>query len=379
MKKTKIGILGGGQLGKMLCEAASPLDLDIHILDQSIEMSAGKICRNFTEGDFNNFDDVVAFGEDKDVITIEIESVNHKALAHLEKLGKKVYPQSRNIALIKDKGAQKTFYQENEIPTSPFSLFTNAEEIIAAVDAGDVTIPFVQKARTGGYDGRGVQIVKTKEDLKKLLHVPSLVEEKVDIHTEISVIVARSPSGDMASFPVVEMEFHPTANLVEYLSCPSLLSESIQQKAKEVAESIASKLEIVGLLAVELFYDNRGDILVNEVAPRPHNSGHHSIEGNITSQFQQHLRAILDLPLGDTSLIKPSVMINILGEEGFTGDAIYENIEECLQLSGVYIHLYGKSVTKPYRKMGHATITSDTLEEAIEKAKFVKRTLKVKA
>ncbi len=379
MQKTKIGILGGGQLGKMLCEAASPLDLDIHILDKSREMSAGKICPNFTEGDFNDYDDVMAFGKDKDVITIEIESVNHEALAQLEKQGKKVYPQPRNIALIKDKGAQKIFYKENNIPTSPFTLYNDADEIRKAVSSGDLSIPFVQKARTGGYDGRGVHVVKTSDDLDNLLPVPSLVENKVDIHTEISVVVARTPSGHMASFPVVEMEFHPTANLVEYLSCPSNLSGSIQQEAIAIAENIASRLEIVGLLAVELFYDNEGKILVNEVAPRPHNSGHHSIEGNITSQFQQHLRAILDLPLGDTRLIKPSVMINILGEEGYTGDAIYENMEECLQLSGVYIHLYGKSTTKPYRKMGHTTITSDTLEEAIEKAKFVRRTLKVKA
>jgi 5-(carboxyamino)imidazole ribonucleotide synthase len=373
----KIGVLGGGQLGKMLAQAASPMGIQLYILDKDRNFPAGQVAPHFTEGDFNDYGDVMAFGADKDIITIEIEAVNTDALVDLEKMGKKVFPQPSIVSLIKDKGKQKLFYRNHKLPTSPFELYDNWEDIIADVENGTLIYPFVQKARSGGYDGRGVQVVKDPEDLGKLLQVPSLVEDLVEIDREISVIVARNSNGEIKSFPVVDMEFHPTANLVEFLYAPSKTPIDFQNQATRIAEKLVSELEIVGLLAVELFLDVNGEILINEVAPRPHNSGHHTIEANVTSQYQQHLRAITGLPLGSTRTNLAAVMVNVLGEDGYTGRAHYQNIEECLQMEGVYIHLYGKEMTKPFRKMGHITIVSDSLDRAIEKAKIVKNTLKV--
>ncbi|NNF32892.1 MAG: 5-(carboxyamino)imidazole ribonucleotide synthase [Saprospiraceae bacterium] len=373
----KIGVLGGGQLGKMLAQAASPMGIQLYILDKDKNFPAGQVAPHFTEGNFNDYDDVMAFGADKDIITIEIEAVNTDALVELEKMGKKVYPQPSIVSLIKDKGTQKLFYRNHHLPTSPFDLYDQWEDIITDVENGTLIYPFVQKARSGGYDGRGVQVVKGPEDLKVLLQVPSLVEDLVDIDREISVIVARSSNGEISSFPVVDMEFHPTANLVEFLYSPSKSPIDFQNQATRIAEKLVSELEIVGLLAVELFLDANGQILINEVAPRPHNSGHHTIEANVTSQYQQHLRAITGLPLGSTRSNLAAVMVNVLGEDGYTGRAHYQNIEDCLKMEGVYIHLYGKEMTKPFRKMGHITIVSDSLDRAIEKAKIVKNTLKV--
>lgn len=379
MKKIdqKIGILGGGQLGKMLLEAAVPLSLDISILDKDPSFPAGLHTHQFVKGDFNNYTDVVNFGKDKDLVTIEIEAVNLEALKYLEKQGVKVYPQPHILEIIKDKGIQKTFYKEHNLKTSNFTLYNDANDVREAIEEGKIIIPFVQKSRKDGYDGKGVHVVKHKSDLANLLDCPCLVEDLIDIQREIGIIVARNPSGEVNTFPAVEMEFHPTANLVEFLFAPSDITPAQEQEAITLATNLANKLEIVGLLAVEMFITKSGEILINEVAPRTHNSGHHTIEACITSQFAQQWRAILDLPLGDTSLRTPAVMINLLGEKDHTGTPVYDKIEEVLSIKGVYPHIYGKTTTKPYRKMGHITIIDEQLEVAIQTARKVQNTIKV--
>lgn len=378
MINKKIGILGGGQLGKMLCQDASKLGINLYILEKDDTFPAAGVCRNFFYGDFKNYDDVYAFGKEMDILTVEIEAVNTEALHALQKEGVKVYPQPEILDIIKDKGIQKLYYQKNGFPTSPFQIYESKAAVLQAIENREWTLPFVQKSRKDGYDGQGVRVIRTSSDLEDLIDAPCMIESLVDIDKEISVIVARSTTGEVRAFPVVEMEFHPTANLVEYLFSPSSLEQSIQEKAKSIAVSLVKKMEIIGLLAVELFLTKSGEILINEVAPRPHNSGHQTIEGNITSQYEQHIRAISGLPLGDTKAIAPSVMINLLGSPDNSGPTIYKNIDHCLEISGAHFHLYGKAISKPYRKMGHATVIADTLEEAIVKAKKIKKTLIIK-
>lgn len=373
----KIGIIGGGQLGKMLCQAGSKLGLDISVIDKDSTFPSAQICRDYVCGDINNYDDVLAFGANLDVITIEIENINVSALEELEKLGKSVYPKPSSLKIIRDKGLQKEFYQASGFPSSSFRLHKDTSDILQAITEGTLSIPFVQKLRSDGYDGKGVHVVRVQDDLDNLLEGPSLTEDIVDIDKEIAVIVGRSINGDMATFPAVEMHFHPVANLVEYLFCPSSISNELAEAAEKLAIQIAHKMDIVGLLAVEMFVTKEGKLLVNEVAPRPHNSGHHTIEANVTSQYEMHLRAILGLPLGDPSLVRPAVMVNLLGESGYSGPVNYQGIKECLKISGVYPHLYGKKDTKPFRKMGHVTIVDEKLDDAILKAKFVQNTLKV--
>lgn len=373
----KIGILGGGQLGKMLCQAGSILGLDISILEKDRTFPAASVCSSFVCGDITDFDDVMRFGINMDIITIEIENVNTDALEALEELGKKVYPPSSALKIIKDKGKQKMFYEGSDLPSSEFTLYKSREEILTDISKGALSIPFVQKSRTEGYDGRGVQVVRSVSDLDLLFDGATLVEDMVDIEQEIAVIVARNPSGDMIAFPIVEMQFHPLANLVEFLFCPANVPPSKAHEAETLGLKIAEKMGIVGLLAIEMFITKDGSILINEVAPRPHNSGHHTIEACTTSQYEMHLRAILDLPLGSTELIRPAVMVNLLGEPGYVGQALYMDIEKCLSLDGVYPHIYGKKETKPYRKMGHVTIVDKNLIMAIEKARIVQKTLKV--
>jgi 5-(carboxyamino)imidazole ribonucleotide synthase len=315
------------------------------------------------------------FGNLCDLITIEIENVNTKALADLVKIGKKVFPQPEIIELIQDKRKQKQFYQEHKIPTAEFILTESKAEVLQQ----EHFLPAVNKLGKEGYDGRGVQILRSKDDLNKAFDAPGLLEKLIDYKTEISVIVARNEKGEVAAYPAVEMVFHPEANLVEYLFAPAQISDSVALKAKQIAEQIIESLEMVGLLAVEMFVTQEDDVLVNEIAPRPHNSGHQTIEANITSQYEQHLRAILGLPLGDTSAITPSAMVNLLGEDGYSGIARYEGLEDVLAFKGVHVHLYGKKLTKPFRKMGHVTIVDTDLESLKKKATFVKQTLKVKA
>ncbi len=375
--RKKLGILGGGQLGKMLCMAAGPWHYPIHMLDESATFPAGPYSIGFTEGSFKDYNTVLAFGRQMDVVSIEIEHVNTEALEQLEKEGITVHPAPRALKIIKDKGLQKQFYSQHEIPTSSYQLFDTEEALRAAIDNGQLAFPFVQKSRTAGYDGKGVALIKDAEALSKLLPGPSLIEELVDIEKELSVVAARNENGQVATFPLVEMEFNEEANLVEFLLCPARVAEEVVSEADQLARKVIEAFDICGLLAVELFWTKTGEILVNEVAPRPHNSGHHTIESCLTSQFQQHLRGVLNLPLGSTKATSPAVMLNLLGEPGHTGPAYYQGFEDCLAIDGVYIHLYGKETTKPFRKMGHITILGATGEEAIAKAMKVKGLLKV--
>lgn len=371
-KNYKLGILGGGQLGRMLIQAGIDFNIPFAVLDPDVHAPCSTIAE-FFQGKLTDYDTVMKFGSACDIITIEIENVNTTALKDLVKQGKKVYPQPEIIELIQDKRIQKTFYQKHNIPTAEFLLVENA----ADVKNKSSFLPAVNKLGREGYDGRGVQIIQTADDLQKAFDAPGLLEKLIPFEKEIAVIVARNEQGEIKSFPAVEMVFHPVQNLVEYLFAPADLHVEILNKADAIARTIVQKLELIGLLAVEMFVTPEGNVLVNEVAPRPHNSGHQSIEANVTSQYEQHLRAILNLPLGDTSLIMPSAMVNLLGEPGFEGFAQYEGIQEVMKLSGVHIHLYGKRITKPFRKMGHVTIVDDDVESLKKKANFVKQTLKV--
>lgn len=375
----KLGIIAGGQLGKMLVLAASNLDITTYVLDSDPDCPASSCCSHFVRGSHLNFDDVVQFGQQVDLLTFEIESVNIQALEKLESLGVKISPSPRVLKIIQDKGLQKNFFKEHGIPTSPYTLFDNYQDISNALKTGTIQFPFVQKLRKGGYDGRGVAILEGPQDLENLLPGACVVEQKVPIYREISVIVARNLQGEIRSFPLVEMEFNPEANLVESLFCPSTLNSDLSEKAHLLAVKIISSLDLCGLLAVEMFVDTNQHIWVNEIAPRPHNSGHHTIESTFTSQYEQLLRAILNFPLGSTAIKLPSVMINLLGEPGYTGPVKYEGLSESLKLEGVKIHLYGKKQTKPFRKMGHVTVLSPSLEEAKKTANQVKNLLKVKS
>ena len=371
----KLGILGGGQLGRMLIQESINFNISSHVLDPDANAPCKDLCEKFVQGSLTDYQTVYNFGKDLDIITIEIEKVNVDALEQLEKEGVKVFPQSRVIRLIQDKGIQKQFFIDNEIETANFQLFNNKEELLSA----NIPFPYIQKLRKDGYDGKGVCSIKSKADLEKAFNEPSLIEEWIPLEKELAVIVARNEDGDIKTFPCVEMEFNSEANLVEFLISPSTLSPKILALADETAVNVVKKLKIVGILAVELFLTKDGKILVNEIAPRPHNSGHQSIEGNYTSQYEQLLRAIFNLPFGDTRSINHAVMINLLGEKGFEGPAKYEGLNEALALDGVYLHLYGKKSTKPFRKMGHVTILDEDRQKAIEKAKFVQSIIKVKS
>jgi len=373
----KIGIIGGGQLGKMLNQAASQWHLDTAILDPNPACSAASYTDNFIQGDFTDYQTLYDFGKDKDLLTIEIEKVNVEALRALEKEGKMVFPEPEVLALIQDKGLQKQFYKKHNIPSSSFCIYSDRADVIKAIDSGEIEVPFVQKSRTGGYDGKGVHVVNDLNDLDELMDVPCVIENKVDIDKELAVIVARNTSGEIKSFPVVDMEFNPKANLVEFLFCPASIDKVIEQKAIEMSEACIKAFNMTGILAVELFLDKSGDLFINEVAPRPHNSGHHTIESMVTSQYEQHLRAILDMPLGSTQIHSPAVMINILGEPGFAGKAKFDGLADCMAVEGFKLHNYGKKDTKPFRKMGHATVMDSDIEKAKDKARFIKDKLKV--
>ena len=373
----KLGIISGGQLGKMLIQEASKWAIATYLLDPDSDCPAKRIATEHVQGDFLDFDTVYAFGKEVDILTYEMENINIEALLQLKADGFKVVPDPQVLALIQDKGLQKEFYQKHNIPTSPFDCYEDSDAITKAVKENVFTYPFVQKLRKGGYDGHGVALIHAEED--RLLDGPSMLEKKVEIDKEIAVIVARNDLGEVRCFPTVEMTFDPKTNLVEDLFCPANISAEDVKIAEDLAIKIIENLEMVGLLAVEFFIDIDGEILVNEVAPRPHNSGHHTIESVMTSQLEQMLRAILGLPLGSTKLIMPSVMLNLLGEEEHTGEVRYEGLAEVLALEGVKVHLYGKQKTRPSRKMGHVTILDETVEKAFKKAEKVKSILKVKS
>ncbi len=372
-----IGILGGGQLGKMLLVEASRYSICTKVMDGSSEAPCKMGSSVFVKGDITDMQTVLDFATDCDVLTIEIENVNIRALHQLQREGKAVFPKPETLDIICNKIIQKNFYRNHNINTAPFWSFKNKKKLLKLIHSGKATLPFVWKAATGGYDGYGVQIVKENSQLNNLPDVEGLAEELISFEKELAVIVARSTEGEVKSYPVVEMDFHSVANLVEFVFSPSSVENELQQKAREIAENLVKRLNHVGLLAVEMFLAKSGEILVNEVAPRVHNSGHLSIEGNITSQFDQHLRAVLGLPLGATDVIRPAVMVNLNGEEGYDGSVFYVGIEKIMNFPGIYVHLYGKIETKPHRKMGHVTVTANALEEARILAREVKETVKV--
>ena len=372
VQNKRIGVLGGGQLGRMLIQSAIDFNVHFSVLDPDVDAPCSKIS-DFTHGKLTDFETVLAFGKELDLITIEIENVSVSALKELVKQGKQVFPQPEVIELIQDKRTQKEFYRQHQFPTAEFILTDTKED----VKKNSSFLPAVNKLGKEGYDGRGVQILRGERDLDKAFDKPSLLEKLIDFEKEISVIVARNSSGQIMCYPAVEMVFHPEANLVEYLFSPAQISESVANKAEWLATGIVEKLNMVGLLAVEMFVTKKGEVLVNEIAPRPHNSGHQTIEANITSQYEQHLRAISNWPLGNTDTVMPSAMVNLLGENGYAGEAKYQGMAEVLAQKGVHVHLYGKKTTKPFRKMGHVTIVDADMENLKKKATFVKQTLKV--
>jgi 5-(carboxyamino)imidazole ribonucleotide synthase len=368
----KLGILGGGQLGKMLLAETRKFDIQTYVLDPSKEAPSQFGANHFFIGDLMDFDTVYDFGKKVDLLTIEIENVNLDALDKLEADGLKVFPSPKTLRLIQNKGNQKDFYVSNNIPTSSHQRFENIQNLKSKIQ-----LPCVWKAARFGYDGNGVKILKQADDLELLPDVECLIEELVPFKNELAVIVARSASGEVKTYPVVEMEFHPEANQVEYVICPARIDENVAQKATEVALKVSEAFNHVGLLAVEMFQTHDDEILVNEVAPRPHNSGHYSIEASYTSQFENHLRAILNLPLGNTESKVAGIMVNLVGAEGYSGNVIYENIEKIMAIDGVTPHIYGKRETRPFRKMGHVTIVNEDMNEARRIAEEVKNTIRV--
>jgi 5-(carboxyamino)imidazole ribonucleotide synthase len=375
----KLGILGGGQLGKMLLQCTRTWDVYTKVLDPDSQAPARLACDEFHVGGLKDFDTVYHFGKDCDVLTIEIEHVNVEALHALKAEGVKIHPDPEALEIIKDKGLQKMFFKAHDLPTSDFALFDNKAHILLAIEKGQVKLPFVQKSRTDGYDGRGVQVVNTHADLEQLIDAPCLVEELVQLREEIAVIAARNEQGEVVCYDPVAMEFVEGANMLDLLLYPYNPGKALHDEAQKIASRLIQEFNICGLLAVEFFIDRNGRLLINEVAPRPHNSGHQTIESSITSQYEQHLRAILNLPLGSTDVIIPSAMVNLLGAEGYSGQVHYENFNACLSKPGVHLHIYGKKQTKPYRKMGHVTVTHTSLDEAKKIALWVKQQLQVKS
>ncbi|GAK75350.1 phosphoribosylaminoimidazole carboxylase ATPasesubunit [Nonlabens ulvanivorans] len=368
-----LGILGGGQLGKMMLYTTRKWDIATYVMDKDDTAPAFEGCTIFFEGDIMDYQAVMEFGEQVDVLTIEIENVNVQALQDLEDKGIAVSPSARVLNLIRNKAVQKQFYLDNNIPTAPFHIHEQP-----VLNHGK-NYPFIWKSAEGGYDGKGVKVIRQDSDLNDLPQVECIYEDMIDFELELAVIVARNSSGDMKTYPVVEMEFHPEANQVEYVICPARIDDAVSEKARAIALEVSAAYDHVGLLAVEMFLTKNGDILVNEVAPRPHNSGHYSIEGSVTDQFEQHVRCVLDLPLGNTDSTVAAVMVNLVGEEGHTGNVIYDGIEDILAMPGVTPHIYGKKQTRPFRKMGHVTVVDKDVVVAREVAAQVKDRIKVVA
>lgn len=373
----KLGILGGGQLGKMILSETRKLDIQTFVLDPSEEAPGRFACNAFYKGNLMDFDTVYQFGKMVNLLTIEIENVNLDALDQLEKEGLAVFPSPKTLRLIQNKGRQKDFYVEKNIPTSSHQRFVDLNDLRKSLEKDELEFPFVWKCAQFGYDGNGVKVCRSTLDLIDLPEVECIAEAMVPFKNELAVIVARSISGEVKTYPVVEMEFHPEANQVEYVICPARIDEKVAKKAIEIALKVSNVFNHVGLLAVEMFQTEDDEIMVNEVAPRPHNSGHYSIEASYTSQFENHLRAILNLPLGNTDSKVAGIMVNLVGEEGFSGPVLYENIEKIMAIHGVTPHIYGKKETRPFRKMGHVTIVNENIVEARKIAEEVKNSIRV--
>ena len=373
----KLGILGGGQLGKMLLFDTRKFDIQTYVLDPSDEAPSKIACNHFFKGDLMDYETVYNFGKKVDVLTFEIELVNLEALTQLEVEGLKIYPSPKTLKLIQNKGVQKDFYIQNNIPTADFKRYATLKDVVIDLVDSKINLPFVWKCTEFGYDGNGVKVIREIADLENLPNVECIAETMIPFKNELAVIVCRNPSGQIKTYPVVEMEFHPEANQVEYVICPARIDDAVAQKARAIALQVSEKFNHVGLLAVEMFQTENDEVIVNEIAPRPHNSGHYSIEASYTSQFENHLRAILDLPLGNTASKVAGVMVNLVGAEGFSGDVVYQNIETILGWNGVTPHIYGKKQTRPFRKMGHVTIVNEDMAEARRIAEEVKNTIKV--
>ncbi len=374
-QRLRVGLIKGGQLGLMLLEVRRQFDIQTFVLDDDPNCPCRDLCDTFVQGDCLDFNDVYAFGKELDLLTFEYEHINIEALRKLQAEGVKVYPDPDILAIVQDKGTQKEFYRTHQIPTSPFYLIRDKEELKALAKQ----FPLVIKTRKAGYDGKGVLKLNTSAEIDKAFDEPCVVEAYVDFDKEISVVVARNTNGALEVYPTVEMVFHPTKNLVEFLASPANIPTDVDAAARRIAIDIATKIDLVGVLAVEMFVTKDHQVLVNEIAPRVHNSGHHTIEANVTSQFQQHWRAILGMPLGSTAITSPAVMVNILGCDGYEGKARYEGIMEAENLGGVFVHLYGKAITRPFRKMGHATVLDVNIDKALEKARVVRELIKAKA
>ena len=372
-----LGILGGGQLGKMLLYETRKWDIRTRVMDPSAEAPSRIACNHFVVGDLMDYQAVMDFGKQVDLLTIEIENVNARALEDLEGEGIQVFPGAATLRVIQNKARQKLFYRDHGIPTAPFDRFAYTTEILDSLRNGSLSFPFVWKSAQFGYDGQGVKIIRKTDDLRDLPNVECIAEALIPFRNELAVIVARNQWGETRTYPVVEMEFHPEANQVEYVLCPARISEAVAKRAREVAMKVSQSLGHVGLLAVEMFQTADDEILVNEVAPRPHNSGHYSIEGSYTNQFEQHLRAILGLPLGRTDSKVAAVMVNLVGAEGYKGQVLYQGIEDILALPGVTRHISGKRPTRPFRKMGHVTIVDPSIEAARERAQAVRQQIAV--
>lgn len=366
----KIGILGGGQLGRMFIQEALKYDDEFYVLDPNPECSCAHIS-HFTRGDFNDYDTVLEFGQDKDVVTIEIEHVNADALETLENQGVKVVPNSKIIKIIQQKILQKQFYEENRIPSPEFEIMDGSEDEIK------IQLPFVQKLNTGGYDGKGVQLLRSNQDWRNLWTQESVLENLVDIDKELSVIVAKNENGEIKTFPVTEMVADPKLNLLDFNICPADISEETQKQINVIASQFIRSADSAGLFAIELFLDKNGKVWVNETAPRLHNSGHQSQEGNANSQFEQFYRVVTNQPLADTDAFGFSGMLNLVGENNYSGKVKYQGLEEVLKLPKTYVHLYGKTETKPGRKMGHINVLADSREELMEKLIHIKSLVKV--
>lgn len=369
----RIGILGSGQLGRMLLQCAVNYNVETFVMGGDSNAPAAALCHHFTEGDINDYEQVLEFGRGLDVVTIEIEHVNLEALYELERLGVQVYPRPHALEIIKDKGLQKEFYRKRHIPASDFRLITGQDELRRHFSF----LPVAQKLRSGGYDGKGVVILRTEGDIHRSFSQPSVIEKLVDFSKEISVIVACNIKGRLAVYPPVEMVFNPLYNLVDYLISPADMAPELIADSQRIAKDVVKALNSPGIFAIEMFLDRQGQILVNETAPRAHNSGHQSIEGNYCSQYDMQMRMLQNMPPGDTGIIKPSLMLNLVGEPGFTGTVKYQGLEQALSIKGVYVHLYGKKQTKPGRKMGHVTILGEGRDELLEKAMHIKQVLKV--
>lgn len=365
----KIGILGGGQLGRMFIQEALKYDDEIYTLDPNADCPCAHIS-HFTQGDFNDFDTVINFGKDKDILSIEIEHINTDALETLEAKGIQVIPSSKIIKIIQQKIKQKQFYKEQGIPTPDFQVIRNASE-------AQFPLPFVQKMNTGGYDGKGVQIIRTEEDLQKLWDVPSVLETLIDIDKELSVIIAKNESGEVGTFPVTEMVADPELNLLDFNICPAQIAPEVQRQIDQIVAQFITAVDSAGLFAIELLLDKAGKVWVNETAPRLHNSGHQSQEGNYNSQFEQFYRIIKNLPLADVQPCGYSGMLNLVGEEGDTGKVVYEGLAQVLKLPYAYVHLYGKRETKPGRKMGHINVLASDRETLLSRLKNIKKMVKV--